>query len=59
MATDKNARFEQESWVHLRPQCHPESTWKISHSPSVGIYNFQCAECGNGAFKIMLQPRQW
>lgn len=54
MATDKNARVDQESWTHTRTLCHPQAHWDIHHSMSVGIFSAVCSECGKKHFQFML-----
>ncbi len=42
----------QGRWSEIRPVCHPESLFKMHHSTTHGIYEIQCAQCGNTHLRI-------
>lgn len=56
MASDKNARYEQEWWSVLRPICHADAAWMIRVSPATNMYSFHCAHCERKCFQFTIQP---
>lgn len=33
-------------WTRVRPNCHPEAGWRITHSTFNNRYSIECNECG-------------